>query len=59
MIHYRALAVGGDARVYNVKADWELVKAWEVAKPVTSVAFAPDAAGLYVGAADHNLRVFA
>jgi hypothetical protein len=24
-----------------------------------SVAFAPDAAGLYVGCADHNLRVFA
>mmetsp|Transcript_3397 Transcript_3397/g.7959 ORF Transcript_3397/g.7959 Transcript_3397/m.7959 type:complete len:507 (+) Transcript_3397:268-1788(+) len=56
--HYLAVG-GGDARVYNVKADWELVKAWEVAKPVTSVAFAPDAAGLYVGAADHNLRVFA
>ena len=56
--HY--LAVGGaDARVYAVKQDWELVKAWEVPKPaVGAVAFAPDAKGLYVGCADHNLRIF-
>mmetsp|Transcript_14412 Transcript_14412/g.35160 ORF Transcript_14412/g.35160 Transcript_14412/m.35160 type:complete len:503 (-) Transcript_14412:916-2424(-) len=56
--HY--LAVGGsDARVYSVKAEWEVVKAWDVSKAVTAVAFAPDANGLYVGCADHNLRVFA
>lgn len=56
----RYLAVGGgDARVYDVKGEWEVVKIWEVNKPVTSLAFAPDAAGLYVGCADHNLRVFA
>lgn len=56
----RYLAVGGaDARVYDVKGEWEVIKAWEVNKPVTSLAFAPDAAGLYVGCADHNLRVFA
>jgi hypothetical protein len=36
-----------------------VVKAWDVSKAVTSVAFAPDANGLYVGCADHNLRVFA
>lgn len=55
------LAVGGaDARVYGVKQDWEVVKTWEKLpkKGVHAVAWAPEARGLLVGAADHNLRVF-
>jgi pre-mRNA-processing factor 19 len=57
----RYLAVGGiEATVYDVKKDWEVVKVWEVKKgPVTALSFAPDATALYLGAGDHNLRVYA
>lgn len=58
--HYLAAAGGSVVDVYNVKADWGVVKEFEVPKKsANAVAFAPDAAGLYVGANDHNLRVFA
>jgi pre-mRNA-processing factor 19 len=55
------LAVGGaDARIYGVKQEWEVVKEFtEVPKKgVCSLAWGTDAKSLFVGAADHNLRVF-
>lgn len=56
------LAVGGhDARVYGAKQDWNVVNEFgDVPKKgVSAVAWGPDARALLVGAADHNLRVFA
>jgi pre-mRNA-processing factor 19 len=55
------LAVGGaDARVYGVKQDWDVVKEFTDVpkKGVCSLAWGTDAKALFVGAADHNLRVF-
>ena len=57
--HYLAVVGGSEARVCNVKAEWETVKVWETPKPAHAVAFAPDAKAVYVGCADHNLRVYA
>ena len=57
--HYLAVVGGSEARVYNVKSEWETVKVWETPKPAHAVAFAPDAKAVYVGCADHNLRVYA
>eukprot|EP00887_Chlorella_sp_A99_P008229 scaffold12.g8229.t1 len=56
------LAVGGaDARAYGVKQDWAVVKEFTDVpkKGVQALAWGPDARSLLVGAADHNLRVFA
>ena len=55
------LGVGGaDARVYGVKQDWSVVKEFsEVPKKgVFSLSWGDDAKALFVGGADHNLRVF-
>ncbi|KAG1656833.1 hypothetical protein FOA52_006288 [Chlamydomonas sp. UWO 241] len=54
------LAVGGaDARVYSTKSDFGVVKTFSdmPKKGVMSLKFGPDAKSLYVGSADHNLRV--
>lgn len=54
------LATGGaNARIYQVKGTWDLIKEFEVTKPVKAVAFGADARSLAVGSADHNLRIFA
>ena len=57
---YLAVA-GADARVYGVKQDWKVLAQWgDVPKKgAAAVAWAADARALCVGAADHNLRVFA
>lgn len=54
------LAVGGaDARIYGQKQDWAVVKTFPdmPRKGVYSLKFGTDAKSLYLGAADHNLRV--
>ncbi|EFN51555.1 hypothetical protein CHLNCDRAFT_140025 [Chlorella variabilis] len=56
------LGVGGaDARIYGVKQDWGVVKEFADVpkKGVHALRFGADARSLLVGAADHNLRVFA
>lgn len=55
------LGVGGaDARVYNSKQDWSVVHTFPEMpkKGVLSLKFGPDAKTLFVGSADHNLRIF-
>ncbi|KAK9804685.1 hypothetical protein WJX72_000013 [[Myrmecia] bisecta] len=55
------LAVGGaDARVYGVKQDWATIKTFAdlPKKGVHAVRWGTDARSLYVGAADHNLRIY-
>mmetsp|Transcript_13631 Transcript_13631/g.29224 ORF Transcript_13631/g.29224 Transcript_13631/m.29224 type:complete len:512 (-) Transcript_13631:704-2239(-) len=54
------LAVGGaDARIYGQKQDWSVVKTFPdmPKKGVTALRFGTDARTLFVGSADHNLRV--
>lgn len=55
------LAVGGaDARIYGQKQDWSILKTFPdmPKKGVYSIKFGTDAKTMFVGAADHNLRVF-
>lgn len=55
------LAVGGaDARVYGAKQDWDVVKTFpdQPKKGVYSVKWGSDAKTLFVGTADHNLRIY-
>ncbi len=57
--HY--LAVGGSSVcLHAVKSDWEkFAELTDVpAKGVHSIKFGPDATSLFVGCADHNLRIF-
>jgi pre-mRNA-processing factor 19 len=51
---------GADARIYGVKQEWEVVKEFTDVpkKGACSLAWGTDAKSLFVGAADHNLRVF-
>lgn len=55
------LGVGGpQVAVYGVKHAWSVVKAFEEVpkKGVHAVAWGTDAKELFVGASDHNLRIF-
>lgn len=55
------LAVAGaDVKVYGVKQDWAVVKEFSDVpkKGAHCVEFGTDAKSLFVGAADHNLRIF-
>lgn len=55
------LGIGGaDARIHSQKQDWSVVKSFPdlPKKGVLSMKWGPDARTLFVGAADHNLRIF-
>mmetsp|Transcript_7522 Transcript_7522/g.10177 ORF Transcript_7522/g.10177 Transcript_7522/m.10177 type:complete len:507 (+) Transcript_7522:260-1780(+) len=50
---------GGDARIYSVKQDWEVVKTFsDIPKTVTAVVFGKDAETVYVCSMDRNLRMY-
>ncbi len=50
---------GANARIYQVKGKWEMLKEFDLKKAAKAVAFGTDARSLVVGSADHNLRIFA
>ena len=60
MLPCRQACGGADAKIYSVKRKWVVVKTFSdmPKKGVLSVGFGADAARVFVGAADHNLRVF-
>jgi len=57
---YVAYCSGKNAKVYNVKGEWDIVQTFDnkSKKGNHCVQFLKDASGVVVGGGDHNLRVF-